>query len=105
MNELSMKQLQDYLSMKYMNMHDSASMFFKLVEEVGEVAEAMNQLAGRKNLETDVSLEKELADIIHYTVAIANIHSIDLSKAIIEKDRYAAIKYHQSPNLEEFIKG
>jgi len=36
-------------------------------------------------------------------VAIASINNIDLTKAIIKKDQQAAIKYNQSPNLEEFI--
>ena len=41
--------------------------------------------------------------IIHYTVAIAAINDIDLTKAIFEKDKKAAIKYQHERDLEEFL--
>lgn len=45
----------------------------------------------------------ELADVIHYTVAIAAINNIDLCKTIIEKDAKAAIKYNHAINLKAFM--
>ena len=48
-------------------------------------------------------LAKELADIIHYTVAIAAINDIDLTKTIFEKDKTAAVKYQHERDLEQFI--
>lgn len=103
MSELTVKKLQEYLSLKYKNRVSEESLFMKLVEEMGETAEAMNQLAGRKALSEESSLAKELADVVHYTLAIASIHDIDLSKVIIEKDKLASVKYHWTPNLEEFL--
>ena len=47
------------------------------------------------------NLAKELADIIHYTVAIAAINHIDLTKTIFEKDKTAAIKYQHEQDLEQ----
>lgn len=75
----------------------------KLVEEIGEVAEVLNRLEGRKSNTGDTSLEKELVDVIQYAVALASINHIDLTNAIIKKDKQAAVKYNQSPNLEEFL--
>lgn len=103
MNELTIKDLQKYLALKYNNGRTSSALFMKLVEEIGEVAEVLNQLEGRKASSSDKSLENELVDVLHYVVAIASINDINLTKAIIEKDRNASIKYHQSPNLEEFL--
>ncbi|WP_339254696.1 MazG nucleotide pyrophosphohydrolase domain-containing protein [Sporosarcina sp. FSL W8-0480] len=103
MEQLTFQALQSYLALKYKEGRSSSGLFMKLVEEIGEVAEVLNQQEGRKSPSTDTSLEKELVDVIHYSVAIASINGIDLSKAIIEKDRQAAIKYNQSPNLEEFL--
>ncbi|MRG86020.1 MazG nucleotide pyrophosphohydrolase domain-containing protein [Salinibacillus xinjiangensis] len=103
MKQLSIHELQRYLALQYKEGSTSSALFLKLVEEIGEVAEVLNQLEGRKENTGDTSLEKELVDVIHYAVAIASINNIDLSKAIIKKDRQAAIKYNQSPNLEEFI--
>ena len=103
MKELNMAQLQEYLKLKYDNEQTSTGLFMKLVEEVGEVAEVINQLEGRKAHTDTHSLEKELVDVIHYTVAIASINNIDLSSAIIEKDKQASVKYNQTPDLETFL--
>lgn len=82
------------------------SLFMKLVEEVGEVAEVLNQRSGRKSQDKD-DLDKELvteiADIIHYAVALAAINNLDLTKTILEKDKAASIKYGHTMNLTEFI--
>ena len=48
-------------------------------------------------------MAKELADMIHYTVAIAAINEIDLTKTIFEKDKTAAVKYQHERDLEQFL--
>jgi len=103
MKQLTFHELQDYLALKYKEGRTSSALFMKLVEEIGEVAEVLNKLEGRKKNVGNTSLESELVDVIHYAVAIAEINNIDLTSAIINKDKQAAIKYNQSPNLEEFI--
>jgi NTP pyrophosphatase (non-canonical NTP hydrolase) len=104
MKQLTFHELQNYLALKYTEGRTSSSLFMKLVEEIGEVAEVLNQLEGRKANTGTASLEKELVDVIHYAVAIASINQIDLTEAIITKDKQAALKYNQSPNLEEYLK-
>lgn len=103
MKQLTLHDLQCYLALKYKEGSNSAALFMKLIEEIGEVAEVLNQIEGRKANTENTSLEKELVDVIHYVVAIASINDIDLTKSIIEKDKQASIKYNQSPNLEEFL--
>lgn len=103
MTQLTIHELQSYLTLKYQEGSTSSALFMKLVEEIGEVAEVLNQLEGRKENTGNPSLEKELVDVIHYAVAIASINEIDLTSAIIEKDKQAALKYDQSPNLEEYL--
>ena len=103
MKQLTFHELQNYLALKYKEGSNSTALFMKLVEEIGEVAEVLNKLEGRKKNTGNTSLENELVDVIHYAVAIASKNNIDLTKAIIDKDKQAAIKYNQSPNLEEFI--
>ena len=78
----------------------------KLVEEVGEVAKVLNGRSGRKQgvKDSNEELAKELADVIHYTVAIAAINDIDLTKTIFEKDKKASIKYQHERDLEGFLK-
>lgn len=103
MKQLTFEELQGYLALKYKEGRTSSALFMKLVEEIGEVAEVLNQLEGRKSKVEHVSLEAELVDVIHYVVAIASINNINLTTAIIEKDKKAALKYNQSPNLEGYL--
>ena len=98
--------LQAYLQDRYGGWATEQSMFMKLVEEMGEVAEVLNKRAGRKaSNEEDLQeqLGTELVDMIHYIVAIAAINDIDLTKVMIEKDRKASIKYNHTINLEKFL--
>ena len=50
-----------------------------------------------------VELAKELADVVHYAVAIASLNGIDLNDVILEKDKAASVKYHHRVNLEQFL--
>ena len=107
MKALTFRQLQDYLLEHYQQSRTEEGLFMKLVEEVGEVAEVLNGRSGRKEgvQDSNEELAKELADVIHYTVAIAAINHIDLTKTIFEKDKTAAIKYQHERDLEGFLKG
>lgn len=105
--EITINALQEYLANRYCNWANEQGMFMKLVEELGEVAEVLNKRAGRKASEEDdlqMQLGTELADMIHYIVAIAAINNIDLTQTIIEKDKKASIKYNHAVNLETFLK-
>ncbi len=98
--------LQAYLADRYCGWATEQSMFMKLVEEIGEVAEVLNKRAGRKASEESDLTEQlgiELADMIHYIIAIAALNDIDMSKIIIEKDKKASVKYNHRINLETFI--
>lgn len=105
---VSISDLQAYLLDHYGGRATEQGMFMKLVEEIGEVAEVLNKRSGRKATEAEDLQEQlgtELADMIHYIVAIAAINDIDLSRIIVEKDRKAAVKYHHTTNLETFLSG
>lgn len=98
--------LQAYLHGHYGGWGEELGLFMKLVEEIGEVAEVLNKRSGRKaSDENDLQeqLGTELADMIHYIVAIAAVNDIDLSRIILEKDKKASIKYHHDVNLEDFL--
>ncbi len=105
MKDVTIRQLQAYLQEHYQNARTEEGLFIKLVEEVGEVAEVLNGRSGRKAgvQDSNEELAKELADIIHYTVAIAAINEIDLTKTIFEKDKTAAVKYQHERDLEHFL--
>ncbi len=104
--EYSIKDYEAYLLEHYQDGGIDSSLFMKLVEEIGEVAEVLNRRDGRKAngaADTKAELANELVDVIHYTVAIAALNQIDLSQAILEKDKRASLKYHHTRNFEAFL--
>ena len=104
--EVTINNLEAYLADRYCGWANEQGMFMKLVEEIGEVAEVLNKKAGRKSTsESDLQeqLGTELADMIHYIVAIAALNDIDLNRTILEKDKVASVKYNHRINLENFI--
>ena len=85
---ITIEALQVYLSDRYGGWANEQGLFMKLVEELGEVAEVLNKRAGRKSSdERDLQEElgTELADMLHYIVAIASINEIDLNEIVIKR--------------------
>ena len=103
---VSITDYEDYLYDHYKSHGIDTSLFMKLVEEVGEVAEVLNKRDGRKAPDCEdlkAQLGNELADVIHYTVAIAAVNGLDLNEIILQKDKAAAVKYRHDVDLETFL--
>ena len=104
--DITIDVLEKYLLDRYGGWANEQGLFLKLVEEMGEVAEVINMRSGSKqamDVDLQTELGTELADMIHYIVAIAAINDIDLTSTMLEKDKKASIKYHHSINLETVI--
>ena len=104
--KITIEELEAYLSSLYNGRVTDQSLFMKLVEEIGEVAEILNKLAGRKSADSndlEEQLGHELADVIHYVVAIAAVNNLDLNRIILDKDKKASLKYNHDTNMEQFI--
>ena len=104
--KITIEELEAYLLNHYSNDGIDQSLFMKLVEEIGEVAEVLNKKTGRKasgDEDLQAQLGNELADVIHYAIAIAALNGLDMNKIILEKDKVASVKYHHKINLEQFI--
>ena len=104
--QITIEALEAYLKHRYGGWGNEQGMFMKLVEEIGEVAEVLNKKSGRKfSKETDLQaqLGTELADMIHYIIAIAALNDLDLERIILEKDKAASMKYHHDINLTQFL--
>ena len=104
--DVSIKKYQQYLAERYSSWGTEQAMFMKIVEEVGEVAEVLNKKNGVKYLEEGdelaAQLGAELADVIHYAVAIAALNGIDLEQAMLKKDEIASKKYGHDTNFKLF---
>ena len=104
--KITIEELEAYLSNLYNSRVTDQSLFMKLVEEIGEVAEILNKLAGRKKADSndlEEQLGEELADVMHYVVAIAAVNDLDLNGIILDKDKKASLKYNRDTNMEQFI--
>ena len=104
--KVSITDYENYLYDHYKSHGIDTSLFMKLVEEVGEVAEVLNKRDGRKASDCEnfkEQLANELVDVIHYAFAIASLNQIDLNNAIVEKDKKASIKYNHNTNLEQYL--
>ena len=104
--KVTIEELEAYLLGNYSNGGIDQGLFMKLVEEIGEVAEVLNKKSRQKksgNEDLRAQLGNELADVIHYTVAIAALNGLDMNEVIIEKDKTASVKYNHKMNLEQFI--
>jgi len=105
--QVNIEALCAYLEKQYGGKVRAESLFMKLVEEIGEVAEALNKIGGRKAADgedLENALGSELADVIHYAVAIAAVSGLDLNQIILEKDARASAKYNRQQNLAQFIR-
>ena len=104
--DITIANMEAYLAHRYDGWAKEQGLFMKMVEEMGEVAEVLNMRSGAKSedgtdLQTQLGIE--LADVIHYAVAIAAINHIDLTETILIKDKKASLKYHHDINLETYI--
>ncbi|AAK43311.1 Conserved hypothetical protein [Saccharolobus solfataricus P2] len=79
--DLELKELQSKMKEMYFEKDSQRGIyatFTWLVEEVGELAEALLS----NNLD---SIQEELADVIAWTVSIANLEGIDIEEALKKK--------------------
>ncbi len=98
----TIKYLQNYIKEKDFHPELLKDYFLKLAEEVGELSRAM-----RKGLKaSDINqikgtIDEELWDIIYYSLAIANLYSIDLEQVIKSKESINQSRYPSTVVFEE----
>ena len=80
---ITIKYLQQYIKAKDFKPESKEGYFMKLVEEVGELAEAITRnqrYRGDGNKTIKGTIEEELYDVLYYVIALANIFDIDLEE-------------------------
>ncbi|MEM1644312.1 MAG: MazG nucleotide pyrophosphohydrolase domain-containing protein [Ignisphaera sp.] len=83
---MDLKCLQEFIRKEYFERDSRRGLyatFTWLVEEVGELAEAI--LSGNKE-----NIEEEIADVLAWTISVANLLNIDVINAF--KKKYSASK-------------
>ena len=69
----------------YGGKHDANSTFIHLIEEVGEIADVINEPNIRGRELNVTKLGKEISDSILFLVKLASIHNINLEEVIKNK--------------------
>ncbi|MGZ9584454.1 MazG nucleotide pyrophosphohydrolase domain-containing protein [Paenibacillus marinisediminis] len=86
-NGLTLAQLQSYIKQTDYRPHEKTAYFLKLVEEVGELADVVRKdkrLSRSKTIKG--TIEEEIADVLYYTLALANVYEINLEECFFLKD-------------------
>ncbi len=104
--ELTLKRLQEYLKEKYTirkpkELKNTQRYFLKLVEEVGELAEAIRKNERMTDDNIKGTIEEELSDVLYYTAMIANTYNIDLETAFREKEKYNNKRYDNKFTIDK----
>jgi len=101
-NEISVKNLQDFIRSKDYNPDLKQGYFLKLIEEVGELSEAIRKNIRLKVNDNDIkgTVEEELYDVLYYVFALANVYDINLEECIQLKEKINKEKYNHKVTLE-----
>jgi NTP pyrophosphatase (non-canonical NTP hydrolase) len=78
---VTLREAQDMMRVKYFERDSSRGIyatFTWLVEEIGELAEAI--LSGNKE-----SIEEEIADVIAWALSLANLLGVDVERSFLRK--------------------
>lgn len=98
----SVKYLQEYIKKKDYKPELKKDYFFKLSEEVGELAKAMRKdVLFKDNESIKGTIDEEIWDVIYYALAIANCYDIDVESTIKAKEKINNKKYNTGIEFEE----
>lgn len=92
-NEISINKLQEFIKSKDFNPDLKHWYFLKLIEEVGELSEAIRKDLRLKDGNIKGTVEEELYDVLYYILALANIYDINLEESIQLKERINKERY------------
>ena len=99
-NQISIKKLQDFIKSKDYNPDLKQGYFFKLIEEVGELSEAIRKDIRLQGNGIKGTVEEELYDVLYYVLALANVYDIDLEECAQLKEKINKEKYNHEVTLE-----
>ena len=102
MNNISISDLQRLVKQIDHKNNSTDKYFYKLAEEVGELAKAIRNDVRLENSENiKGTIEEELYDVMYYVVCLANMYDIDLEQCAILKEKLNAEKYNRKSIFDE----
>jgi NTP pyrophosphatase (non-canonical NTP hydrolase) len=87
---ITLRKLQKHIKKRDFKPKKKQQYFMKLIEEVGELSEMIkkDKRLDPENLKVKAikgTMEEELADVLYYVIALANVYDIDLTEAFLRK--------------------
>ena len=102
MNEITLKELQKAITKIDHKNNAIDKFFYKLTEEVGELAKVIRKDKRLANSETiKDTIEEELYDVLYYVICLANMYEIDLTQCAILKEKLNSEKYNRKSIFDE----
>ena len=87
-HDLTLKEFQEYIKIHFQK-HDcergTAGTFMWFMEEVGELATALQNITASDTPEHRQNLREECADVLGWLSTLANMHGVDLEEAVRQK--------------------
>lgn len=103
---LTIRKMQKYLKEKYNrtkpeDVKNTQRYFFKLIEEVGELAEVIRKKQRMENANIKGTIEEELSDVLYYVLMIANTYDIDIEECFRIKEELNCIRYGHTLKIDD----
>lgn len=95
-DQITIQKLQKYIKDKDYQPELKNAYFLKLVEEVGELSEAIRKDLRMEGKKIKGTLEEELYDVLYYILALANVYEVDLEECCRLKEELNRQKYQAS---------
>lgn len=102
MKEITLKELQKAITKIDHKNNAIDKYFYKLTEEVGELAKVIRKDKRLANSETiKDTVEEELYDVLYYVICLSNMYEIDLTQCAILKEKLNSEKYDRKSIFDE----
>lgn len=100
MKELTIRHLQEYIKINDYEPEWSNGYFQKLIEEVGELSEAIRKNR-KKGKEDGIkgTIDEELYDVMYYVLALANVYGVDMESCAYEKEKLNKTRWDRTTEL------
>ena len=102
MSEITLENLQKAIAKIDHKNNAIDKYFYKLAEEVGELAKVIRKDKRLANSETiKDTIEEELYDVLYYVICLANMYEINLTQCAILKEKINSEKYGRKSIFDE----
>ncbi|MCS7464333.1 hypothetical protein N0M98_29960 [Paenibacillus doosanensis] len=94
--DMTIRQLQEQIRRTDHHPEAKERYFYKLIEEIGELAEVVRKQSRLQRGESiKGTIEEELYDVLYYVAALANVYDIDLQECLELKEQINKVKWNK----------